>query len=203
MGTNYYAYIIPVEEKKEELHAAINNNDFYSIRDLVDEMYSMVEYNWPSKKISGGKVHLGKRSGGWKFLWNPNVYTIRGGHFEFSGSSKHYVPDPTTLLYLYPLTKQGLHDFIFRKDILIYNEYRELQDKEEFWKMALSWEQEDGWDDNTYQIWEKNRDPNFKEWASTGELINLLEKEGYEFTSSAQSDFYSDGLRFATSIDFC
>ena len=203
MGTNYYAYIIPVEEKKKELHTAIDNDDFYSIRDLVDEMYSIAEYNWSSKKISGGKIHLGKRSGGWKFLWNPNVYVIRGGHFEGSGNNRHYVSDPTTLLYLYPLTKQGLHDFIFRKDILIYNEYRELQDKEEFWKMALSWEQEDGWDDNTYQIWEKNRDPNFKEWVSTGELINLLEKEGYEFTSNTRSDFYSDGLRFTTSIDFC
>ena len=203
MGTNYYAHIIPVEEKKEELHAAIKNDDFYLIRDLVDEMYSRAEYNWASKKISGGEVHLGKRSGGWKFLWNPNVYMIRGGHFEGSGNDKHYVPDPTTLFYLYPLTKQGLHDFIFRKDVLIYNEYGELQDKEEFWNMTLSWGQEDGWDDNTYQIWEKNRDPSYKEWVSTGELINLFEKEGYKFTSNARSDFYSDGLRFSTNTDFC
>lgn len=196
MGTNYYAYIIPSKERKKELCEAIEANDFHLIQQLTNEMYGRLERTFDNELI-GSEVHLGKASGGWKFLWNPNVYVVRNCHMEEVNGSRRYISDPDTPLYLYPLTKQGLHDFIFRDDVLIYDEYEELQDKEEFWQMALSHGQKDGWDAARY---EKEYPKHI--YSVTGELTDLLKAEGYQFTSMSNSDFYSDGLRFAGYTDF-
>ena len=197
MSCNYYARIIPSKERKKELCDAVEANDFHLIRQLTNEMYGRLEKSYDNDELLGGEVHLGKTSYGWKFLWNPNVYVVRNGHMEDVNGQRRYIPDPDTPLYLYPLTKQGLHDFIFREDVLIYDEYNELQDKEEFWQMALSHGQEDGWDAAGYeQEYPKHIYP------VTGELTDLLKAEGYQFTSRSNSDFYSDGLRFAGFTDF-
>lgn len=198
MGTNYYARIIPSKERKKELHDAIEANDFPLINKLTDEMYNSIRVEYGEGYIIGGIVHLGKGSSGWKFLWNPNVFVIRNGHFEDNNGTRRYVPDPDTPLYTYPLTKKGLKSFIDREDVLIYDEYDELQDKEEFWQMTLSWgndKDNEGWDASSYE--EKHTS-----YPVTGELTDLLKKEGYKFTSYTNSDFYSDGLRFAGFTDF-
>ena len=196
MGTNYYCHIIPSHERKKELHDAIEANDFSLISKLKAEMYDPIQLG-DDNEIIGGKVHLGKLSCGWKFLWNPNVFVIRQGHLEDSPTGRKYVPDPSIPKYLYPLTKHGLHDFIFREDVLVYDECGELQDKEEFWKDALEWGQPDGWDAAGYE-------KEYKEhiYPVTGGLTDLLRQEGYKFTSYSNSDFYSDGLRFAGFTDF-
>ena len=204
MGTNYYAHIIPSKQRKMKLHHAIDLNDFDLINTLVDEMYGKIKEHWETQEITGGVVHLGKSSGGWKFLWNPNVFVIRHGHLEDKNGQRRWVEEPNTGKYLYPLTKQGLHDFIFRKDVLIYDEYHELQDKEEFWQMALSWgydKDNEGWDAASYEAYEREQN-NYHQYPVTGELTDFLREEGYKFTSSSNSDFYSDGLRFAGFIDF-
>ena len=203
MSTNYYACIIPSEKKKKELYNAIETNNFDLISALYNKMYSRIDIDFETSTIVGGRVHLGKRSSGWKFLWNPNVFIIRHGHTEWKeipgGRSGHWVPEPSTLKYFYPLTKKGLKEFIDREDVLIYDEYDELQDKEEFWKMALEWGYEkdnEGLDSASY---EKKR---YSSYPVTGELTDLLKKEGYKFTSCTNSDFYSDGLRFAGFTEF-
>jgi hypothetical protein len=197
MGTNYYARILPTKERRKELHDAIEANDYHLVKKLSDELYGRIELDYDTHEIVGGKVHLGKLSHGWKFLWNPNVFVIRQGHLEDTSSGRRYVPDPSIPKYLYPLTKQGLHDFIFREDVLVYDEYGEEQDKEEFWKDALEWGQSDGWDAASYE-------KEYKEhiYPVSGELTDLLRQEGYKFTSYSNSDFYSDGLRFAGYTDF-
>ena len=197
MSTNYYAHIIPSKERKKELHDAIEANNFSLINKLKDEMYNPIRVEYGKDCIIGGVVHLGKRSSGWKFLWNPNVFVIRNGHLEDNNGTRRYVPDPDTSLYTYPLTKKGLKSFIDREDVLIYDEYDELQNKEDFWRMALKWGQPDGWDAAGYE-------KEYKEhiYPVTGELTDLLRQEGYEFTSYSNSDFYSDGLRFAGFTDF-
>lgn len=196
MGCNYYAHIIPSEERKKELYDAIDANYVNLIDRLKAEMYDPIQLNYDNE-IIGGKVHLGKGSCGWKFLWNPNVFVIRQGHMEDSPSGRRYVPDPSIPKYLYPLTKQGLNDFIFRDDVIVIDEYGEEQDKEEFWKEALEWGQSDGWDAAGYER-------EYKEhiYPVTGELTDLLKQEGYKFTSHSNSDFYSDGLRFAGFTEF-
>lgn len=197
MGCNFYARIIPSKERKKELYDAIEANDFHLIRQITAEMYGALDKDCDNNLI-GGEVHLGKTSAGWKFLWDPNVYVVRNGHMEDVKGQRRYIPDPDTPLYLYPLTKKGLHDFIFRDNVLIYDEYDELQDKKVFWEMALEWGQEAGWDAAGYE----EAYPNHSIYPVTGELTDLLRAEGYQFTSRSNSDFYSDSLRFAGFTDF-
>ena len=205
MSTNYYAHIIPSKQRKMKLHHAIDLNDFDLIKTLVDEMYGKIEKHWETQEITGGIVHLGKMAYGWKFLWNPNIYVIRHGHLEDKNGQRKWVEEPNTGKYIYPLTRQGLHDFIFREDVLVYDEYHELQGKEKFWKMALSWgydKDNEGWDAASYEAHEMLENKNYRSYPVTGELTDFLKSEGYEFTSWTNSDFYSDGLRFAGFIDF-
>ena len=204
MGTNYYAHIIPPHYRKSDLCEAIELNNFKLIRELTDEMYSSIRMEYG--KIIGGTVHLGKRSGGWKFLWNPNVLIIRNGHIEWEESSEgklgRWIPEPSHLKYLYPLTKEGIKAFIDRDDIIIYDEYDEYQDKDDFWQMALAWGQKDGYDAASYEEHEE-KEGGYRQYPITGELTDLLIDEGYKFTSYSNSDFYSDGLRFAGFTEFC
>lgn len=206
MSTNYYAHILPTKERKKELHDAIENNDFSLINKLHSELYSPISRDWNTNEIVGGVVHLGKGSCGWKFLWNPNVFVIRNGHSEETPhGTRTWVWEPSTAEYIYPLTKEGIKAFIDREDVLIYDEYDELQDKKEFWKMALEWgydKDNEGWDAASYEEYEESQGNNLKIYPVTGELIDLLKQEGYEFTSYSNSDFYSDGLRFAGFTDF-
>ena len=205
MSTNYYAHIIPSKQRKKELHDAIETNDFPLVKKITEELYGDLKVDYGSNTTIGGIVHLGKRSSGWKFLWNPNVFVIRHGHSERDEDTYKLVEEPNTPLYTYPLTKQGIHDFIFRDDVLIYDEYNKLQDKEEFWKMALSWGYEKtnkGWDAASYEMYERQNNRNYTPYPIIGELTDLLKAEGYKFTSYTNSDFYSDGLRFAGFTDF-
>lgn len=211
MGTNYYAHIIPSKKRKKELIDAIEANDFSLIEKLTAEMYGSVKMYWGTDEIEGGVVHLGKRSGGWKFLWNPNVFQIRNGHSELidnpDGSrSSRWIPEPDTAKYLYPLTKRGIKKFIDRKDVEVYDEYGEKQDKEEFWDMAINWttwedhetgEVKEAWDADSYD----KEFPNERKFSCRNEYTDFLESLGYKL-STYKSDFYSDGLRFSTSTEF-
>lgn len=211
MGTNYYARIIPSAVNKRTLKKLIDDNDFRLIREEVSRLYGSF-HPYTMQEIPVGEIHLGKASGGWKFLWNPNVYAIRNGHLvkheeDNGGYSTTYVPDPDTAYYVYPLTKEGIKAFIDRDDVEIYDEYGEKQDKDEFFKMALewtTWEDKDGkikeaWDAASYE----KEHPNESRYKMDTELTRLLESEGFTFTSDTCNDFYSDGLRFSTSTDFC
>ena len=205
MGCNYYAHILPSTEQKQELFDAINNNDFPLVNKLTEEMYGPLKMSYEDNQLIGGVVHLGKRSCGWKFLWNPNLFIVRHGHLEDYKGQRRYVEDPNTVESVYPLTKEGIKSFIDKADVVIYDEYDELQDKEEFWKKALEWgnERDDGgWDAASYEEYEATEHPHFHQYTVTGELTDHLRSHGYKFTSASNSDFYSDGLRFAGYNEF-
>ncbi|MBR5296279.1 MAG: hypothetical protein IKU29_00210 [Parabacteroides sp.] len=189
MGTNFYAITIPTKQELDELKQMIDNRQYNSLLDAANKLLGESD-TWEKR----GRVHLGKRSGGWKFLWNPNV------RFRYD-----YQTDTQTPEYTYPLTIQGISDYLHQPNIKIVSEYYdELSDEndeddvptaDQFLEMALNWCKEDGWDGFTYsqEYPEENRWPN---------------REGYEFAhrlgceSKSGSDFYSDGLRFATCIEF-
>ncbi len=209
MGTNYYARILPKRKQKEALKTLIDNDEFDKIKTQVEKIYGsyqMTSYDGES----GGEIHLGKRSAGWKFLWNPNIYIIRNGHIEWIDNGNghktgEWIIDPNTYHFVYPLTKEGIKSFIDREDVVIYDEYDEKQDKEEFWKMALewtTWNNKEAFDSKSYVEWELSQNPNYREYTCNGEYVNALKFLGFKMISSSNSDFYSDGLRFATTTDF-
>jgi len=205
MGTNYYARIIPSHERKEKLKELIDNDDF-DITSEVDKTYGIFT-PFKMDDVPVGEIHLGKASGGWKFLWNPNVYVIKNGHVEEKknrdgSTSVTFVREPDTAYYLYPLTKKGIKEFIDREDVVIYDEYGDKQDKEVFFKEALehtTWGGKEAYDAASY---ERENDNGRSGWRHVTDLTELLKEEGFEFTTNRQADFYSDGLRFSSSTDF-
>jgi len=208
MGTNYYGRIIPTRERKEEIKKAVDNDDFREIEHLVHITYGNPEYDYESGTFVGGEIHLGKRSGGWKFLWNPNWYKEIKGHTEWEefpgGRSGHWVEDGFDVIKFYDLTKESIKSFIDRDDVEIYDEYGDKQDKEEFFNMALNWgydKDDEGWDGDTYEKWEKEQNPNRRTFSHYNEYCKFIESCGFK-VSEYGSDFYSDGLRFATCTDF-
>lgn len=199
MGINYYAKIIPTEERKKyivDLIKTSNPSEWSKIREIISETYdSFDEYSH-----KGGEIHLGKCSYGWKFLWNPHTYRVRNGHtveeeVEPGHTVYHFVPDPDTIFQIYPLTKEGIKAFIDREDVEIYDEYEEKQDKEEFWNECLN-RNKDGLDGLTHEI----KDPSHMSFYS--DHVKFLISQGYK-VEWPYTDFYSDGLRFSTSNDFC
>lgn len=119
MGTNYYR--IPSEaeinSKHKKLLDDIRNLDL-SPKSIEREFYSNTESsNTWLNFIKGIKVHLGKRSGGWKFLWdfnNDEYYSNREELFSFIRSGR------------------------------VVDEYGDEIEVEEFIKMALDWGQPNG-----------------------------------------------------------
>ena len=213
MGTNYYARIIPTKERKEHLKKLIDTDDFGTIVEEIAKTYERYGNN-AYEEPTGGVVHLGKSSYGWKFLWNPNFYVLRNGHtvLEDVGEGAQrvvYIEDPDTYHTLYPLTKKGIKDFIDRPDVKVFDEYGEEQDKDEFFKYALEFVtrvDEDGntveaYDDKTYTLEEASAfEKSYGRFDTP--TIKGLRNAGYEIDAKYNYDFYSDGLRFSTSNDF-
>ena len=180
MGTNYYARIIPKEEDKQKLIDAINNNQYDVIEDLASELYGRRD----DYSGIGNEIHLGKRSGGWKFLWNPNVIKV------WDSEACDY-----TYNYVYPLTKEGITNFVMREDVIITDEYGEQYTPEKFLEMSFNW-CIDGLDGKKYQT---NPKYNARTYYPDTEREKLWKELGYK---PEYYNFYSDGLRFSTSINF-
>lgn len=124
MGTNYYR--IPKSSeiviRYQKMSEKIARLDIWNVGDISD-LFSTIPVNdfertnpW-DEFVDGLKIHIGKRSSGWKFLWN----------FQ---ENKFYS------------NREELFDFI--RSGRIVNEYGDLQNTEEFIKMALDWGQPDG-----------------------------------------------------------
>lgn len=129
MGTNFYARVIPKKSRIENLKKIIDEHDIEKINEQIQEMFGLVdEYN-----RVGSKYHLGKRSCGWKFLWNSNCFVKKNYHREedtiigdgVGCTSYKFISDPSTLEQTYELTKEGIKKFITRDDIVIVDEYVE------------------------------------------------------------------------------
>ena len=124
MGTNYYR--IPTQSEMETRKAKL-------IKDIADLDISpsnietefrqyKSEDSWDSESvwdrfIEGTSIHLGKRSGGWKFCWNFH-------------KDKYYKD------------KESLLNFI--RTGRVVDEYGEQIDSQEFLDMAFAWGEPDG-----------------------------------------------------------
>lgn len=209
MGTNYYARILPSKKRKDEIKKAIDDNDFNNINQLIDKTYGRPYYDIDEGSFSGGVVHLGKRSSGWKFLWNPNWYKMTKGHSEEkvndNGSKTiHWVCDGYDVFKFYDLTKESIKKFIDRDDVEIYNEYDEKQDKNEFYEMAINWgydKDDEGWDGESYEEWEHKQNSNYTPRIYKTDYCDFLNELGFKL-NKCNTDFYSDGMRFSTCTEF-
>ena len=210
MGTNYYARILPSKERKEEIKKAIDDNDFNKIKNLIDETYGRPYYDISENSFSGGEIHLGKRSCGWKFLWNPNWYKIPKRHLEkkynYKGTHCYYnfVNDGYDIFSYYDLTKASIKEFIDREDVEIYDEYGEKQDKEKFYDMAINWgydKDNEGFDGDSYEEFEKKQDQNYTPMNHENDYCRFIKECGFN-PNKYNSDFYNDGMRFSTCTEF-
>lgn len=128
MGTNYYR--IPTEEemiaRKERLARKIANLDIspQAINQgfSIDNPDNWDRYSPWDKFTDETLIHLGKRSGGWKFCWNFH-------------NDKYYS------------SKTSLEAYI--KSGRVIDEYGTLFTAEEFLEMAYNW-CADGWDTQSY-----------------------------------------------------
>ena len=166
MSTNYYR--IPkqkvVREKYLELVEQISYMDIFSPEQIYNEFRTIEKgferWNPWDNFIDGLNIHIGKRSGGWKFLWN-----FQDGKFYTN--------------------KEELLKFI--RSGRVVDEYGELQDTEEFVKMALEWGQPDGYVLDENYIAEQRKQPNYRP-----SFINM----------SKYYDKEIDGLRVSSSVEF-
>ena len=199
MGTNFYARIIPKEDEKNELINKIINNKFDEIEDLASELYG----NRNEYTRKGNVIHLGKRSCGWKFLWNPNIIKYCDGYID--PETKECIP---VYKYdqVYPLTKQGITDFCNREDVIITDEYGEQQDPKEFLEMAFSWGESDGYISKTYEESHKGESGYRNYYWSEKYQRGMYSKDDEMWFDLGYIveyyDFEADGLRFSTSINF-
>lgn len=216
MGTNFYARKLPTVEEKTHLISLIEEDNSKEIKDEVSRLYDSIHYDFRSSKWDGSEIHLGKRSGGWKFLWNPNIWRIRNGHvvteeIEPGHTVSSWVNDPDTYQYIYPLTKEGIWNFINQDNIEIYDEYGNKWDKKEFFDMAINWvtcinrdtgKEEEAWDGKSYENWEISQGNHSRYLPrDCDQNIQLLVQNGFK-VEWPYTDFYSDGLRFSTSNEF-
>ena len=137
MGTNYYAYKIPTKKERtkvkdivgklqekslDELSDADNLHDIVrTVNDLSVELEQTVDKLQP-------KIHLGKSSHGWQFLWqyhSKGGYELKGKNYELKW--KYYDDN-----------LESIKKFLKRKNIQIIDEYGEKFTFDEFFK-KIGW----------------------------------------------------------------
>jgi hypothetical protein len=131
MGTNYYRIpsVEEMEDRKEILLKQIQSvkidpasitSRFRTAIKMDDRSEGMNPWERFTDDI---EIHLGKKSMGWKFLWNFH--------------DKRYYSDKEELL-------------VFIRSGRVVDEYGEEIDAEEFIQMALDWNQPNGLDGEKY-----------------------------------------------------
>lgn len=123
MGTNYYRIptVDEMESRKTKLIEEVTNL-VLTPSNIESGFATYKENSWESESpwdrfLNNASVHLGKRSGGWKFCWNFHKN-------EFFTN------------------KEELLDFI--RSGRVVDEYGTEWSVEEFIDMVLTWEQPDG-----------------------------------------------------------
>ena len=143
MGTNF-TRIPTAEEMERRRYKLITDLNLVELtpgnieRNLCLEIEDSYECESPwDVFLKGANVHVGKRSCGWKFLWNFH-------------DNKYYS------------NKEELLAFI--RSGRVVNEYGDELPVEEFIEMALNWNNEDGIVfDEAYETRMKKENPNY--WA--------------------------------------
>lgn len=114
MGTNFYTKIpCKKRELKEKINTLIDNDNLQEAKEVLDNAIEETE------------LHIGKRSYGWKFLFNAH-------------NCKYW-----------DLTKQGIIDYIKKNNGKIVDEYGEEFTLDQFWNEEI--DTENGYDAESYE----------------------------------------------------
>ena len=151
MGTNYYAKRILSVEDIEKCKNLMENHNYEELKKILHNKTDL--------------VHIGKSSGGWKFLFNWN-------------NCKYY-----------DLTKDSIINFLSSN--VIVNEYGEEIALEAFLELVKSKEQ--GIDNTEYY----EKDGKIYDF-----LIDCYYPSELNKYHPKNHEFYADGWRFSTSVDF-
>lgn len=159
MGTNFYIHQKLSQEDKEKVINLLNEDKYGEIKQLL------LDYD---------EIHIGKRSCGWKFLWNSNNFT-------------YFKPN-----------KESLIEFLKRG--IIYDEYGETFTFDQFWNEELKGFIEnseiDLWDlEKAYQ----EEPPKYRHYITEWEK-EKFEELGVK--PNQYGEFYIDELRFTTCTEF-
>lgn len=115
MGTNYHRIPKQGETTDNKMRLLDSIDTIIKMQDgphMVSELEDLI-----SEFSEDNNLHLGKRSSGWKFLWNFN-------------NNKYYS------------NKEELIDFVMSGDVI--DEYGEIINSEEFLEMAFGWGKDGG-----------------------------------------------------------
>lgn len=171
MGTNYYVNIRPKQEVLDKFVADVQAGQLIGMKARACDLFRT--------------YHLGKKSIGWKFLWNLNY-----------DSWEDEYP-------LFEPNKKSIREFVMRDDVLIYDEYGVVVNKEKFLSIGFT---DEGFDSDTYEENRKEGDPyyNSEYHISLDEstMFGMVERKGYKL-AKIKTEFFSDGLRFSMCDDFC
>ena len=118
MGTNFYAKRLPTRSRKDRLYKIvydqmdvvkivkmIDDGEFYAARNHINDFAE--DFEKEAKNVEE-RVHIGKRSCGWQFLWHWH-----GGQY-------------------YDKTLESIRAFLSDPDIVIEDEYHEIFTVEQF-----------------------------------------------------------------------
>ena len=161
MGTNFYARHIVTEAEYEEMQKALTEHQLEKLEELIND----------AKR----QYHIGKRSGGWQFLFCPHVKERSG----FYNSGEIVSPWENTLA--------SLKEYLSRPDVEIYDEYGRKFTPDEFWGEEVG---ESLYNDPEHYI--------------NGEQYYQKYPEEKRYTFLSDTEFTTEeGLRFSTDEDFC
>ena len=162
MGTNFYAQKRMTQEQRNKFCEYIENNEVLKADSFLEELKKMTE-----------KIHIGKRSSGWKFLWDCH-------NFEYFAPSK-----------------ESLMEFL--KSVEITNEYKEVFTFEEFINNELDGFIDEGYDIETYYR-DKGGSIKYKHYVSQN-IINEYNKN-FGINVNPYGEFHIEDLRFTVDEDF-
>lgn len=159
MGTNFYLRQKLSQEQRKEIDKALDDGDFVKAGELLPK-----------------DIHIGKRSGGWRFHWDHNYF-------------KFFKP-----------SKESLIEWL--KSGQIVDEYGDEFTFDQFWNEEIGNFLYKGYDMDIYAKEHSEEDSIY--WDVQGRKRKLIEEcpELKNFEFSPLGELYIDGLRFTIFTDF-
>lgn len=156
---------IPTEDDTQKIIELTKKAMFNKLQEYVAEMNK--------------EIHIGKRSGGWKFLFNHQ----NGKYFD-------------------PQHQESLKAWLNDPHYKIVDEYGDEFTFEEFWQMARDWDSDpnNNWDGEAYAKYEREHGNCYDMTSCISEAEQTYNMFGVR---PLYHDFWLDGLRYSTLTEFC